>query len=240
MTDIAKLCWTNLVPDNIVARIFFGGQSRHLVLSNDSLTFTTAAKTAVVINKIVRDHTTKIYDINSGMSMLNMTGNHGGDQFPFLVDPLFTGGIVCELDYDIYTRLYYNMTQFVLPGSHWIVLNVDSVAYSLGKYFIWAHVIFVDPPFGQEYKDVVATHGVYSPKLGSLTMGQLVSSLSGKTKMFALKLPKVGFDLELFKKEIPADATIEIWSPEDLAKIDGHAHKISFIIVTITGDNNDT
>lgn len=204
---------------------FWNSSNKKLIYDVESRTSITPAKTAHLMYSLIDQKIREMRGIClERASILNMTGNYGGDTFPFLGTYDVT---VYELDEKICRGLRSNIKQFQ-PASCRVVCG-DSLLhlrYSDTEY----DIILCDPPFGDDYKNEGKK---YQPRIGSYSMSELLCEYSDRAKLFAFKLPRTNFDIEGFKKETKSlDMNVEYYTPSDLKDADPYhrQHKISFLM----------
>lgn len=197
--------------DNVIgSRFYYGHRNKKLMVNEGSLKWTTPEKTANVMKKIVDAF---FGDHNDDIKMLNMTGNCGGDLFPFVDDHKYHG-VVYEIDNRIYNVLRDNLLQF--PGhERWQIKNGDSTL-DTGKY----DIVYCDPPFGAEYDGNNSIKKDW-PTIGEYTMASLVNKFREYgNKTFLLKLPKKGFDSDGFLSSLKESPWYyKYYTPESLDTI---------------------
>lgn len=211
---------------DIIQSKFYVFKDKKLFVNIGSLKWTTPEKTA----NMIRDKILGLFhwdkkdknEKEKRIRMLNMTGNCGGDTFPFIIPEV--SGRVYEYDSFIYEILKKNMSQF--ENNFWEVINGDSTLDSDS----W-DVIFCDPPFGPEY----SLNKNYVPKIGSLDLWDVVNNL--ESEYFVFKLPRKNFDNEKFRAGIKKKILMyEYLTNEDLNKgLGQEVHKISMVILRVKG-----
>lgn len=194
------------------SNFFYGHSDKNLIVLPGSLTWTTPEKTATVIKSIVDD----VFAGIEKVTILNMTGNCGGDSFPFVDDKKYSGKIY-ELDPVIFDVLEGNIVQFS-GHERWTLINDDSTK-DTGKY----DLVYCDPPFGLEYKTAKSGKLIKDwPRLGNFLMHELILHMSrSDSGRFLLKLPRFGFDIGHFVDVLKDSYKIIKYDPEELDIIGG-------------------
>jgi hypothetical protein len=209
-----------------LGKVFWNGKGKSLVIDDESIKYVTPTKTAQLIFNIISNECS-VNPENMG-TLLNLTGNYGGDSAPFVDSDMWSGEIN-EYDKSIMKGLKHNMSQYKNYRS-WKFNNMCSVKYiedNPGKHF---SCIYVDPPFGPEYYSHKMNGTKYQPTLGPVNMTELVKLSMPLCDKFALKLPVDSFDIDAFKESL-AGYNIKIYTHKDLQKMDNRTHKILFVVI---------
>jgi len=216
------------------AKYMYGSDRYNITANISSRKWITPTKTAKLIKTMVDNLVFQSTDDGAKKRILDMTGNCGGNILPFLDDMRY-GGVVYEIDDDIYHILSANMGHFN-RSDDFVAINQSSLV-DTGKY----DVIIVDPPFGDEYGKGV----LYQPKIDDVSMSDLVHRLRGGCSHILLKLPRKGFDMDEFMTSVDDKSTnvddksmgVTVYMPDDLRKMDGNIHKILIIVVSFLAKN---
>ncbi len=212
------------------ARYMYGSDRYPITANIGSRTWITPTKTATLMKRIVdalifgnKDENADTKKDATRATILDMTGNCGGNILPFVDDDRYTGAVY-EIDENVYAILKANVAAITAHRTAFVVRNASSLTDN-DSY----DVIIVDPPFGDEYK----TDGIlYQPHLGHLDMSQLVDHLHGRAKYLVMKLPMKGFDLDGFVGDVQGDVkSITVYDPAALRAMDGNVHKILLIVI---------
>lgn len=211
------------------ARYMYGSDRYPITANIGSRTWITPTKTATLMKRIVDALVfgNGAAEMDAIATILDMTGNCGGNILPFVDDDRYTG-TAYEIDKKIYAILKANISAVAArrgdDRAAFTVRNESSLTDD-GTY----DVIIVDPPFGDEYK----TDGIlYQPHLGDMNMSQLVHHLHGRTRYLVMKLPMKGFDIDGFVGDVQGDVRgVTVYDPAALRAMDGNVHKILLIVI---------
>lgn len=166
----------NYINPKIASEVFYEGTGKDIRIHVDAIKYVTPKKTAQVIMNILSSK-----KIGPG-TVLNMTGNYGGDTVPFLYHGWT--GTVCEIDPEVAADLTYNLSQYTVGIKDRSIagnINVyvgDAIQYVWHLHYLQMlearggtalnhgknksensrvginmfDLVFVDPPFGEQYR----------------------------------------------------------------------------------------
>lgn len=224
------------INSKIASEVFYEGTYRNIRIHVDAIKYVTPKKTAqVIMNLIDAKH------IGPG-TLLNMTGNYGGDTVPFLVHGWT--GTVCEIDPEVSADLSYNLDQYDNKGAI-DVHTGDAIEYVRTRRDVTYDLVFIDPPFGEQYRTYVDSSdsdddtpsvSFVDPTLGGVSMADIVKLLRGITKNVIIKLPKVGDAVKNMIKMLGHNGySFDVYSPARMKAIDPlhRNHKVTIVFVTI-------
>jgi hypothetical protein len=202
------------------AHLFPYGWGKNLILSEESLTFITPAKTSLVIARIVRAVVREQLPHKKTFTVLDATANHGGDTIALGVTKGFRV-TSCEIDPQIAKSLQHNLQQYSLQ----IPVYCDDLRNFLEETTGY-DVLYVDPPFGPEYDDPNITS--YVPQICNESVAQVIARYVHKFAVIEIKVPRKKFDFEAFRKEFDENKV-----HLDYRKLSQNSrHKLDFVLIT--------
>lgn len=236
----------NYISPDITSVVFYHGRNRDIRVHADSIKFVSPEKTACVMNCILREHNL----CKAGNTVLNMTGNYGGDTVPFI--EWNWKGDICEIDPIIADDLRHNMDQYGQNASNFKVHVCNAVDYigTCGKY----DLVVIDPPFGSDYRsymdansDDESMDNAGSTYINTLrdpvlvdsdniphNMSEVVKMLAGKTRYVLLKMPRIGQSVHNLVNEL-SEYKCTVYGTSVQKKMDPmhRNHKIVLVMVTM-------
>ena len=206
------------------AFLFPYGKGKNLLLPEDSLRLITPAKTSLPFTRLLRRRVVELLPSHSTYSIVDGTANVGGDAIAFALVPEFRVTAV-EKDEETCKALQHNLEQYSL-GNRVEAVYCQSIfdVLATGKK---GDVLYLDPPFGDEYCDNNVLE--YMPSISDKTLTELVCASLANFRVIALKVPRNKFPLSIFRKEVALchpQARVEFHNFSQSGK-----HKVDFVLV---------
>jgi hypothetical protein len=210
--------------------LFPYGKGKDLLLPEDSLRLITPAKTSLPFSRLLRRRVGELLPLSqSTYSIVDGTANVGGDAIAFALLPEFRVTAV-EKDEETCKALQHNLEQYSLGNRVKGVYcqNIFDFLATGQK----GDVLYLDPPFGDEYSNAQVLQ--YMPSISNKTLTEIVCTSLANFRVIALKVPRNKFPLSIFRKEVALchpQARVEFYNFSQ-----GGKHKVDFVLVVQPDD----